>query len=84
MFDALDVTMEFVTVAAGCNGEESSFEGCVKLKNDSNPVCDIIPATLAGPGASFFIAGVCSDVDVITNYQSDQRVLIQIHLNQKI
>ena len=83
IFDALGIPMEFVTIAAGCDGEEAQFEGCVKLKNDINPVCDVILATLAGPGASFYIAGICPDSNATVTYRSDQRVLMQIHKDQK-
>jgi len=81
MFDALDIPMEFVTVAVGCGGEEASLEGCVRLADENNPAGDIVMAALAGPGASFFIAGV-ADKDSIERYKSDQRHLQRIHADQ--
>ena len=83
MFDALDVPIELVSIDPGCCEQENpSLEGCVKLKNESNAVLDVLVATLAGPGASFFIAGVFPDVVAVTKYKSDQRILWQIHQGQ--
>jgi hypothetical protein len=79
MCDALGVAIEFVSIAAGCEGEEASFEGSVKLKNECNPISDVMAATLAGPAASFFIAGVPPDARATAKYQLlVRRVLEQV------
>ena len=83
MFDALGVPIEFVTITAGCFGENASLEGCVKLENDCTPDTLVIPGTLAGPGASFYIAGVPPNLDAVLAYRSDQITLRTIHKNQK-
>ena len=83
MFDALGIPIEFVTIDAGCAGEESSYEGCVKLVHDSNNVCDVIAGTLAGPGASFFIAGVAMDKEAILKFRSDQKKIHEIYSKEK-
>lgn len=83
MFDALGVPISFVTISAGCEGEESSYEGCVKLALDSNSVADVIAGTLAGPGASFFIAHVPANKQAMEQFSSDQLKIYQIHNKQK-
>lgn len=83
MFDALGAPIEFVTIIEGCCGERPSFEGCVKLQRECNPAYVVLAGTLAGPGASFFIAGVVPNEGAIEKYQSDQKVLQQIHRDQK-
>lgn len=82
LFDALGIQIQFVTITEGCDGKEPSFEGCVALQRKSNPAGDVIIATLAGPGASFFIAGAVADQDSMARYKSDQRHLQQIHAEQ--
>jgi hypothetical protein len=54
----LESPFSFVTIEAGCGEEEPSHEGCVKIASDTNNVCLVIAATLAGPAASFLIAKV--------------------------
>jgi hypothetical protein len=82
MFDALAIPIGFVTIEAGCGGEESSYEGCVKLASDMNNVCLVIAATLAGPAASFFIANVAMDKEATLKFRSDQRKIYDIYSQQ--
>ena len=82
MFDALGIPISFVTIEAGCGGEELSYEGCVKLASDTNNVCFVIAATLAGPAASFFIANVDMDKEAMLKFRSDQQKVFDIHSQQ--
>jgi hypothetical protein len=79
MFDALGIPLSFVTIDEGCQGEEPSFEGCVKLGSDTNNVCDVIAGTMAGPAASFFIANEPADREATLKFRSDQTILRKIH-----
>jgi hypothetical protein len=83
MFDALQTLIDLVTIEAGCAGERSSFEGCVKLASDTNNVCIIIAGTLAGPAASFFIAREAMDEKAILKFRSDQKIIHDIYSKEK-